>query len=80
MAAVLQLQTGDIDVTVVEGDVNVAVENVLSNNRVLQDFLNNNTVVVDALNDNDVTLEDVIDIRIVDNVVVLVVDDLVDVL
>ena len=74
VAAVLQLQTGDIDVAVIDGDVNVAVENVLNNNRVLQNFLNNNTVVVDALNDNKITLEDVVDIRIVDNVLILVVD------
>ena len=59
IAAVVQLQ--DVEVTVVDlDDVDVAVENVLNNNRVLnnafQDFLNNNDV--------DVDVNDVIDVNV----------------
>ncbi len=66
IAAVLQVQ--DVTVTVVDiDDVNVAVENVLNNNQVLNDafqnFLNNNDV--------DVNVEDVVDVAILNGGVVV---------
>lgn len=66
-ALIAQIQTGDIDVTVVEVEdveVDVVVENVLNNNRILQNFLNN----------NDVNIEDVVDIVVVDNEILVLVD------
>ena len=53
-----------VDRVVTIGDVNVNVEDVLNNNRVLQNILNN----------NDVNIEDVVDLAIVDNVLIVVVD------
>ncbi len=68
IAAVLQVQTGNISVVRV-GDVNVAVQNVLNNNEVLneafQNFLNNNNIRVDA--------NDVVDVRILNGGIVIVV-------
>lgn len=72
VAAVAQVQTGNIDVEVVRvGDVNVAVTNVLNRNRVIRDVLSNNTDFIDALNNNNLTLEDVVHINVVDNVIVV---------
>ncbi len=64
IAAVLQVQTGDVTVVdISNNNVNVAVQNVLNNNQVLnnafQNFLNNNDV--------DVNVEDVIDVAILDD-------------
>lgn len=65
LAAVVQVQ--DIQVEVIrigDVDVNVALQNVLNNNRILTDFLNR----------NNINVEDVVDIRLVRNVVVVVLD------
>lgn len=64
VAAVVQANVQDVDVTVVDGDVNVALTNILNNNRILQDILNDNNVVV----------TDVVDVTVVDNVLVILVD------
>ncbi len=68
IAAVLQVQ--DVDVTVVDvsnNNVNVAVQNVLNNNQVLnnafQNFLNNNDV--------DVDINDVLDVAILNGDIVI---------
>ncbi len=62
VAAIVQAQVQDVEINVVEvGDVNVQLQNVLNNNRILTDFLN----------DNNVNIEDVVDINIVDNVIVV---------
>lgn len=63
VAAVVQANVQDVDVTVVDGDVNVNLENILNNNRILQDFLNDNDI--------DVAITDVVDVEIVDNVLVI---------
>lgn len=61
VAAVVNANVQDVDVTVVEvGDVNVSLENVLNNNRILQDFLNENDI--------DVDVTDVVDVTVVDNI------------
>lgn len=65
-ALIAQIQTGDIDVRVVDLDnveVDVVVQNVLNNNRILQDFLNN----------ADIDVNDVVDIVVVDNQVVVII-------
>ena len=65
IAAVVQLQ--DVDVTVIDGDVNVAVQNVLNRNRVLnnafQNFLNENDI--------DIAISDVADVAILNGGVVI---------
>ena len=53
-----------VDRVVTIGDINVDIQDVLNNNRILQNILNN----------NDVDISDVVDIAIVDNVLVVVVD------
>lgn len=63
-ALIAQIQTGDIDVRVVDVDdveVDVVVQNVLNNNRILQNFLN----------DNNIDIDDVVDVNVVDNVVII---------
>ena len=62
VAAVVQAQNIEI-ITVETGDINVELQNILNNNRVLTNFLNN----------NDINIEDVVDITIVDNTVQVVV-------
>lgn len=66
IAAVLQVQTGDVTVVDID-NVNVAVQNVLNNNQVLNDafqnFLNNNDV--------DVDVNDVVDVAILNGGVVV---------
>ena len=58
------VQTGDIRLVTVEtGDINVDIQNVLNNKRVLTDFLNN----------NNINVEDVVDIVLVGNTVVVTV-------
>lgn len=60
VAAVVNANVQEVRIVTVEaGDVNVALTNLLNNNRVLTDFLNNNTVT------------DVVDVTIVDNVLVI---------
>ena len=56
VAAVVQANVTDVEVTVVDGDVNVALSNILNNNRILQNFLNNNQ------------FDDVVSVEIVDSV------------
>lgn len=64
VAAVVQANVQDVEVNVVRtGDINVALDNVLNNNRILTDFLNQNDV--------DITLVDVVDVNIIDNVLVI---------
>lgn len=58
VAAVVNANVQDVEVTVVDGDVNVALTNILNRNRILTDFLN----------DNEVTVDDVVSVRIVDSV------------
>lgn len=66
VAAVVNANVQDVEVNVVRtGDVNVALTNLLNNNRVLTDFLNNN------LNNNNVTVTDVVDVNIVGDVLVI---------
>ncbi len=63
-ALIAQIQTGDIDVRVVDVDdveVDVVVQNVLNNNRILQNFLN----------ENNIDIDDVVDVNVVDNVVII---------
>ncbi len=65
VAAVVNANVQDVEVNVVRtGDINVALTNVLNNNRILTDILNDNNVVV----------TDVVDVTLVDNVLVVVVD------
>lgn len=71
VAAVVQANIQNVDVTVVDGDVNVTLENILNNNRILNDSLNNNQILSNFLNDNDIDINDVVDVTIVDNVLVL---------
>ncbi len=62
VAAVVQANVQEVRVITVEtGDINVALTNLLNNNRILTDFLNSNTV----------TVTDVVDVTIVDNVLVI---------
>jgi hypothetical protein len=62
VAAVVNANVQDVEVNVVRtGDINVALTNVLNNNRILTDFLN----------DNQVTVTDVVDVNIVGNVLVI---------
>ena len=68
IAAVVQLQNVEVRVVNLD-DVNVAVENVLNNNRILneafQNFLNRNNV--------DVDINDVIDVNVLEDGTVVVV-------
>lgn len=58
VAAVVNANVQDVEVTVVDGDVNVALTNILNNNRILTNILN----------ENDVTVTDVVSVEIVDSV------------
>ena len=62
VAAVVNANVQEVEVNVVRtGDVNVALTNLLNNNRVLTNFLNNNNVDVN----------DVVDVTIVGNTLVI---------
>lgn len=59
VAAVVNANVQDVRVTVVDGDVNVTLTNLLNNNEILNNVL------------NDVTVTDVVDVTVVDNVLVV---------
>lgn len=62
VAAVVNANIQDVEVNVVRtGDINVALTNVLNNNRILTDILN----------ENQVTVTDVVDVTIEDNVLII---------